>query len=164
MVEHWWIPLAALVVVTLLMWPWFPLWFRRRKNRFSQARRDFHRHREWLEAKFLQLGMASTKVDAPRWTDCEFDDDVTYVRNRTTGELSAFVAVTVEIEDPDGRSPGLAESIGNLRAATAVFRFNHGRWETDGRALFNLSPAEAIRFYHRELEMLGQEVVTPRFL
>ena len=30
----------------------------------------------------------------------------------------------------------------NLRAATAVFRFDRNHWETDGRAIFNLSPAE----------------------
>ena len=44
------------------------------------------------------------------------------------------------------------EAVGNLRAATAVFRHQAGQWMTDGRAIFNLNPTEAIRHFHHELE------------
>ena len=32
-------------------------------------------------------------------------------------------------------------NVGNLRAATAVFRFDEGKWQTDGRAIFKMGPA-----------------------
>ena len=49
------------------------------------------------------------------------------------------------------------EAVGNLRAATAVFRVERGIWATDGRALFNLNPTEAIAYYQDNLELVGQE-------
>ncbi|MFH1268321.1 MAG: hypothetical protein ABIK89_21585 [Planctomycetota bacterium] len=149
------------VVISLLVGAalvWRPFRAARREARFAVACRDFHRQRERLEAKFVQLGTIGPKPDAPRWTDCQFDDDVAYARNRSSGELSAFVAVSIEMEDIGQRSFGSSDAVGNLRAATAVFRFNGKHWETEGRAIFNLTPTEAIHFYHRDLVMVGQEV------
>jgi hypothetical protein len=153
---------ATVLSLAAFLWKWIPMRNVRRVARFAEARRDFHRQRERLEAKFVQLGMVSGRSDVPRWSDCDFDDDVAYARNRSTGELSAFVAVTIEMEDSDRCVSSSSGAVSNLRVATAVFRFDHDHWETDGRAIFNLNPTEAIRFYHRDLELLGQEVIQPR--
>ena len=153
-----WVVFSALALFAAgagLAWGFRALW---QRSRFAQARRDFHRQRERLEAKFVQLGLLNTKSHSPRWTDCEFDDDVAYARSRSTGELCAFVAVTIEMEGFGGTLSRAGDAIGNLRAATAVFRFDGHHWETDGRAIFNLSPTEAIHFYQRDLEMVGQEL------
>ena len=94
----------------------------------------------------------------PRWTDCDFDDAVAYVRNAPPASFSAFVAVTVAMESlSDPLTHSASDLIGNLRAGTAVFRFDRDHWETDGRAILNLSPNEAIRFYQHDLEVVGQE-------
>ena len=87
--------LAAVLFVIGVALIWRPIMTAWREARFAEARRDFHRQRERLEAKFVQLGLLGHRPDGPRWNDCDFDDDVAYVRNRTTGELSAFVAVTI---------------------------------------------------------------------
>jgi len=137
---------------------WRPFSIARRRARFADACRDFHHQRERLEAKFVQLGATGGKAEGPRWSDCFFDDDVAYARSRSTGELSAFVAVTIEMDEFDRRSSGAPDAVGNLRSATAVFRFDGSHWETDGRAIFNLTPTEAIHFYQRDLEMVGQEL------
>ena len=160
-VQYWWVGLGAVPPAAFLLWRWWRLRKGLRGVRFAVARRQFHLQRERLEVKFVQLGTTAAKPDAPRWTDCDFDDDVAYARNRSTGELTAFVAVTIAMEDT-GRSSGGKDAVGNLRAATAVFRFDRGHWETEGRAIFNLTPAEAIRFYYRDLEPLGQEVAGRR--
>ena len=131
------------------------------ESRLSQAKRNFHRQRERLEAKFIQLASTQAKPDSPRWADCEFDDAVAYVRHRSTGELSAFVAVTVALQGVhDAAAVSTADLIGNLRAGTAVFRFDRDHWETDGRAILNLSPSEAIRFYQDNLEVVAQELTS----
>jgi hypothetical protein len=153
---YWWLggSLAILAVVVLLLW-----WSMRatvRRVRLTDARRNFHLQRERLEIKFIQLAQAATKPGAPRWSDCEFENDVAYVRNRSTGELAAFVAVTIALEDADDLA--LSSAIENLRSGTAVFRFDRDRWETDGVALLNLTPTEAIRFYRDNLEIVAQEV------
>ena len=81
-----------------------------------------------------------------------------YVRNRATGELAAFVAVTIGSEGAELGLSGDAEAVGNLRAGTAIFRFDRDHWETDGKALLNLSPTEAVRLYQNHLEMVEQEL------
>ncbi|MHC4403893.1 MAG: hypothetical protein ACYTG0_29905 [Planctomycetota bacterium] len=137
---------------------WRPVRAAWRESRFIEACRDFHYQRERLETKFVQLGTLRAKPAAPRWSDCDFDDGVAYARNRSTGELSAFVAVTIEVSSDTPDMPhGIPGDVGNLRSATAVFRFTGSHWDTDGRAIFNLSPAEAIHYYRRDLEMIGHE-------
>jgi hypothetical protein len=54
------------------------------------------------------------------------------------------------------------EAVGNLRAASAVFRSQRGVWQTDGRALFNLNPSEAVAFYQDNLELVAHEAAMHR--
>lgn len=157
MAEPWWIVAAAVVVFLAAgMLVWWPMRASSRETRFADARRDFHFQRERLEIRFIQLAQAQAKDSAPQWMDCEFDDDVCYVRNRYTGELSAFVGARVFFSGIDDTvEPG---QICGIREVTTVFRFDGQQWLTDGRAIFNLTPAEAVRFYERDLEMIGQEL------
>jgi hypothetical protein len=158
MLQVWWVPVGVAVLVLLAAYFWQPRWKASRVARLSQAKRRFHAQRERLEAKFIQLAAAQGKPEAHRWLDCTFADDVAYVRNRSTGELSAFVAMTIAAEEFDSSSRGSADVVGNLQAGTAVFRFDRDHWETDGRAILNLSPGEAIRYYHADLEIVGEEL------
>lgn len=157
MIGFWWIVLAGTILLAIGVWAYFPVRAAWERMRLAEARRNFHRQRERLEARFVQLGMSPSRPEAARWTDCEFEDEVAYARNRTTGELSAFVGVTIEMEDVGRHPPAGGDAVSNLRAATAVFRFDGKQWETDGRAIFNLTPTEAIRHYHRDLELVVQE-------
>jgi hypothetical protein len=158
--DAWWVPtlIAALVFVVFAALAWRPLRSKLREHQLRRARRDFHRHREHLEARFLRLAAESGKPRGLEWVRCDFDDDVTYVRNRRSGEISAFVGVTIGFEAVEGGGMEDVEAVGNLRAATAVFRVERGSWATDGRALFNLNPAEAIAYYQDNLELVGQEL------
>jgi hypothetical protein len=154
----WWIPVACAVVAVLVMLLWRPCRAATREARFTHARREFHKQREWLEVKFISLAPSRGRPEAPRWSNCEFDDAVSYVRHRTTGELSAFVAVTVALEGIGSVAASASDLMSNLQAGTAVFRFEKNHWMTDGRVILNLSPNEAIRFYQSDLEMIGQEM------
>ena len=51
-----------------------------------------------------------------------------------------------------GGRRGISASGFRRRAATAVFRLKDSQWETDGRALFNLSPTQAIEHFQHELD------------
>ena len=154
----WWVVIAtvgSLAITGYIFWPGRKV---SRRHRFAQAQRSFHTQREGLEAKFIRLAASRAKPDAPRWADCNFADDVAYVRSRSTGELSALVAVTIATDDLDHASRSSADMIGNLLAGTAVFRFDGQHWATDGQAILNLSPGEAIQHYHDDLEMVGEEL------
>ena len=135
---------------------WRPIRAARRDAMFARAGQQFHLQRERLEAKFLQLAAASGKPRGLRWADCEFEDSVEYARNRSTGELSAFVGVTIAFEAIEGGGMEDVEAVGNLRAATAVFQYERGNWVTQGRAMFNLNPTQAIAFYQGLVEPMGE--------
>jgi hypothetical protein len=154
---YWWALSAIVVLAAFAAWMWFSLRRVMPQSRVTEARRAFHRQRERLEAKFVRIGSSPAKPDTPRWADCEFEDDVTFAKNRATGELTALVGVTIEIEDLADWASRSGDAVGHLRAATAVFRFQRDHWETDGRAIFNLTPAEALRRYQRDLEVVGLE-------
>lgn len=156
----WWVPAIAALVAAMIVGAlaWRPIQARRRENQLNRARRDFHHQRERLEAKFLTLASSSGKPRGLEWVRCDFEDDVIYARHRQSGELSAFVGVTIGFEAIAGGGMEDVEAVGNARAATAVFRVERGQWATDGRALFNLSPSEAVAFYQDNLEFVAQEL------
>ena len=110
----------------------------------------------------MRLAGQSGKPRGLEWVHCDFDDDVIYARHRQSGELSAYVSVTIGFEAIDGGGMEEVEAVSNLRAATAVFRVEKGVWATDGRALFNLNPSEAIAYYQENLEQVGQELAQHR--
>lgn len=155
----WWVVamVASILVAAVVALAWRPVRAKIREHELARAQRDFHRQREHLEARFLRLAGSSGKPRGLEWVRCDFDDDVIYVRHRQSGELSAFVSVTIGFEAIEGGGMEEVEAVGNLRAATAVFRVEHGNWATDGRALFNLNPTEAIAYYQDNLELVGQE-------
>jgi len=155
----WWISLAVGATSVILLLYWRSGRVAALETRFAQARRSFHIQRERLEAKFVQLAAARARPNGPQWNESDFDDDVAYVRNRKSGELLAFGGLTVPVDQfEDAATAAISDLIGNLRSGTAIFRFDGKRWDTDGRAILNLSPHEAIRFYRNDLEMIDQEL------
>jgi hypothetical protein len=141
---------------------WRPVRAHLRAKELARLRRNFHRQREYLEARFLTIAADSGKPRGLEWVRCDFEDDVIYARNRQSGELTAFVGVTIGFEAVEGGGMEDVAAVGNLRAATAVFRVERGNWATDGRALFNLNPAEAVAYYQENLELVGQELAHHR--
>ncbi|MBN2578280.1 MAG: hypothetical protein JXB10_04745 [Pirellulales bacterium] len=149
--------ICAVILLGALFFYWRPDRAATRQVRFAKARHDFHARREWLEAKFIQLAAARSKSRSPRWDDCTFADDVTYVRHRSTGQISALVEISIAAEDPEDIFPTGGDAVGNLQLGTAVFRLDRDRWVTDGRAILNFSPAETLRQFQRDYQFLGEE-------
>lgn len=118
----------------------------------TRARKAFRRRREHLEAKFFDLAAASGKPRGLRWVNCEFDDQIAYARDRQTGDLIAFVGVAISFEAIAGGPMEDVAAVGEVRAATAVFQYADENWRTDGRAIFNLNPAEALDRFQSSLE------------
>lgn len=135
---------------------------KRRHAELARAKKGFHLQRERLEARFVQLAGASGKPRGLRWVNCEFDDDVTYARERLSGQLRALVGVTISFEAIEGGGMEEVEAVGNLRAATAVFSADKDCWTTEGRALFNLNPDEAIDYFGADLVRIGPETMVAR--
>jgi hypothetical protein len=155
--------IAAAAVLVALFLAWRLVRARQREAQLARARQNFHHQREHLEAKFYQIASNSGKPRGLEWVGVDFEDSVVYARDRNSGQLSAFVGVTIRFAAIAGGAMEGVEAVGNLRAATSVFRFEgshwskKGRWCTDGRAIFNLNPAEAVQFYQANLELVCQD-------
>jgi hypothetical protein len=132
-------------------------WLRERRPKrvnLERARKLFHLRREWLEAKFFTLAAGSGKPRGLEWADCDFEDAVSFARDRHTGRLRALVGVTVRFRAIEGGGMEDNPNVGNLRAASAIFLLDGEDWSTDGRVLFNLNPLQAIEHFRQELEVV----------
>ena len=150
---EWWMAVPGVVAVCLaamaVAW-WF---WRRNPQEDEQAVRDsFRRVREWLEAEFFTLAAQSGSPRGLAWVDCDFADPVAFARDRRSGELRAFVAVSIRFEAVEGGGMEDNPNVSNVRSATAVFLHRRGTWITEGRAIMNLNPHQAIDRFGTELE------------
>ena len=159
----WWLAAGTGLLLLAAGIPAFIWWKRNQQaNLFEFAQREFRLKREHLEAKFFDIAANSGKPRGLQWIGCDFENDIAYARDRETGELTALVGITIRFAAIEGGGMEEVEAVGNLRAATAVFQFRDRQWRSDGRAIFNLNPAEAIRHFKSSLEgVLGDQADPP---
>ena len=155
-----WSTMAVLGIVGTFA---FGVWLtgRLRERRLLWARADFHRRREYLEAKFFELASSSGRPRGLDWVGIDFENEVTYARDRKTGDLAAFVGVTIKFAATPGGGMEDVEAVDNLRAATSVFLLHRGKWRTEGRTIFNLNPVEAIQRFDQSLERVPAPIKRP---
>ena len=139
-----------------------PLRLARVAEKLARAQRDFHRQREFLEARFIERAAASGKPRGLRWSDVDFDDDVIYARDRRTRRLKALVAIEVCFEAVEGGGMEEVEAVSNVRAATAEFLHDGTRWTTEGKVYFNLVPAATVKYLATDLELVAEEHAADR--
>jgi len=159
---EWFVAGGVVLLLALAVpgWIWWTRW--RQIAKLEDTQRQFRLKREYLEAKFFELAAGSGKPRGLEWVACDFDNQVAYARDRQSGELTALVGITIRFAAIEGGDMEEVEAVGNLRAATAVFQHREGKWHSDGRAIFNLNPAEAIRHFHSSLEgVMGDQTDPP---
>ena len=142
------------IVLVVIVFTWFVSRFIR-QSRLKQGCHAFGEQREQLEKDFL--GFAG-RTGIPRgliWVRCDFETEVCFVRERTTGQLQSLVPVTIAFEAEVGGGMEEVEAVGNLRAATAVFLYDGDAWSTEGRVVFNLNPQQTVERHQESLEIVG---------
>lgn len=133
-------------------------WVRRGLGRSRRAERERRQATEafatdtGLGERFRAAAEATGKPRGLNWHRCELSEDPPILaRDTATGELMALAGVTIAFEaTPDGGMEEV-EAVSDLRDATAVFAWRGSRWETDGRTVFNLRPAETLERYRDSL-------------
>ena len=114
------------------------------KREVRRAIESFRRQRETLEAKFFELASSLGKPRGLRWVRCDWQKEVALARDVRTGLLTAFVSVEIAFEAIEGGDMEDVEAVGTIRDASAVFHCQAGQWGTGGKALFNMSPGDAV--------------------
>lgn len=125
-----------------------------RATSIERARKLFHLQRERLEFRFVNLAAQMFRPRGLELVDCDFEDEVSFARDRHNGKLRAYVAVTIRFHAIEGGRMEGNRNVDNLKAGSAEFRLISSDWGTDGRVVFNLNPVEAIRHYRQELELV----------
>ena len=145
----------GLGVLLAVLWKPLRKWRRQREARL--ATRVFRLQREHLEAKFFDLAGARGIPRGLRWLDCDWQNDVTFARDLSSGLLTAFVAVNIRFEALEGGDMEDVEAVSTIREAAAVFHFQKGRWGTGGRPLFNMNPRDAVERLQGQFEPVSIE-------
>jgi hypothetical protein len=120
----------------------------------ESARARFAAEREHLKAQFFAAAAASGKPRGLRWKECQWNELIEWVRDKQSGQIHALVGVTISFEAIEGGDMEGVEAVGNLRNASAVFFLQGGLWQTAGRAVFNLNPAEAVEHFKGSYERI----------
>ncbi|MEX0704584.1 MAG: hypothetical protein WD069_20965 [Planctomycetales bacterium] len=142
--------MAIFACLTTVLWN--PVRRRVQTAHNRRAVQSFRLQREKLEAKFFDIASAIGKPRGLRWLDCDWQHAVTFGRDRETGLLTAFVAVNISFEAIEGGDMEDVAAVSTVRDAAALFHYRNGTWGTGGRALFNMSPGEALAKLENQYE------------
>lgn len=148
---HYLLPIAGL---TLSFGTWW-LFRLGREVQTARARESFRLQAERLEGVVLKAAAATGKPRGLRWISCRFTDDYTLVREKATRRLAALIPVTVQFDPVPGGDMEGVEAATEPRQATAVMHFRRGAWVSDGRTLFNMTPADALRLHAKEYSLVA---------
>lgn len=140
---------TALILALLAGWL---VWGRSSRVSIPHARQEFGRQFMQLQALFFQAASRSGKPRGLIWKSCEFGEAIELARDKNSKELLALVPVTIAFEAVAGSDMEGLPAVGNLRSATAVFAFRGGAWTTNGRAAFNMGPAETLNHFRNQYE------------
>jgi hypothetical protein len=117
-----------------------------------EARQMFEHCSKQLQSTFFQTAAAGGKPRGLTWKTCEFGREFELARDKDSGEFLALLPVTIAFEAIPGSDMEGVAAVGNLRLATAIFVLRKGEWTTNGRAVFNMSPAETLKHFHHQYE------------
>lgn len=131
--------LAAGAVVLV----WFAWRRRQYASRLQAALASFPLQAD-LGGLFLRAANQTGKPRGLRWTSCELQGEPLFATDHTTGEIYGLTGATIGFEAIPGGDMEEVEAVSDIRYVTAVFVYRDGAWRTDGRAIFNLEPAQAV--------------------
>ncbi|MBW3595929.1 MAG: hypothetical protein KY475_01490 [Planctomycetes bacterium] len=123
------------------------MFFKKSAQRVAGAKQEFREDRGPLEEQFLHAAAETGRPRGLRWVQCDFHGEPEFAHDPASNTLQALLGVSIGFEAIEGGGMEDVEAVGNIRAATAVFRYDEDRWTTDGRAVFNLDPQETIAHF-----------------
>lgn len=97
-----------------------------------------------LTQVFLAAANATGKPRGLRWISCELVGQPLFATDHSTGEIYGLSGATIGFEAIPGGDMEEVEAVGDIRYVTAIFVYRNNKWQSDGRAIFNLEPAQAL--------------------
>lgn len=142
------VPVAGLFVLWGMWW----LFRMGREVQAERARELFRLQRERLPEVFLKAAASTGKPRGLRWIGCTFEGDFILLREKATRRLALLIPAILQFEPlADGDMIDVPAAT-QPRPATVVFHFRQGEWCSDGRALFNVQPEQALTLFAKEYD------------
>ena len=104
---------------------------------------QFEENRTALQQQFYVKASTAGTPRGLTWLRCEWLPTRALLRDRTTGGICLLAGVNVSFEAIEGGDMEDVTAVSMVRDASAVFQLTPSGWQTSGRALFNMNPAEA---------------------
>ena len=130
------------VAVVLAIW-----WRDRRRTRHHalyQLAIEAFPQQAGLTQVFLAAANATGKPRGLRWISCELVGQPLFATDHSTGEIYGLSGATIGFAAIPGGDMEEVEAVGDIRYVTAIFVYRNNKWQSDGRAIFNLEPAQAL--------------------
>lgn len=157
---EWW-KLASLgggaLLLGLAAWWWPALRARLRGWRREELFSRFLGQREMLQAEFLRAGAALGLPRGLCWKGAEWLPGAWLARDRQSGLYLMLLPAELRFEALEGGDMEDLPAVAQAKQATAVFFFAQGRWQTQGKTVFNLGPEEVLRHFAAQYEPMGAE-------
>lgn len=103
--------------------------------------------------RFLEAARGRGKPRGLTWTAVEPTGEVVFGTERRSGRRVGLAGVRVRFEPVAGGEMEEVAAAYEGRDATALFWFDGKTWGSDGRVLFNLTPAEAAGRLSEEVDI-----------
>jgi hypothetical protein len=111
---------------------------------YQRAIDEFPQQAADLSDVFLTAANATGKPRGLIWKSCELQGDPLFATDLTTGEIYGLSGATIGFAAIPGGDMEEVEAVGDIRYVTAVFVYRENNWQSDGRAIFNLEPVQAL--------------------
>jgi hypothetical protein len=147
--------LLGLASAIILAFVWLSWRHRQSEIRFQNAVTSFPQQ-SGLGEQFLKAANATGKPRGLRWVSCELQGAPIFTTGRNAGEVYGLSGATIGFEAIPGGDMEEVEAVDDIRYVTAVFVYRGGSWQTDGRAIFNLEPAQAIERLSETTQFIGR--------
>jgi hypothetical protein len=136
--------LAAIAIAWVLAY-----WWRTRRRAlhhalYQRAIDEFPSQAAGLSQIFLDAANATGKPRGLRWMSCELQGEPVFATDHATGEIYGLSGASIGFEAIPGGDMEDVEAVGDIRYVSAVFVYRNQKWQSDGRAIFNLEPAQAL--------------------
>lgn len=125
-----------------------------RRGRFRRARELFHWEREKLETRLVKQIAVPVIAGEMEWLDCEFADEVLFLRDRTSGRFVAMVLVTLGVAEDWSTHPEEATH----RCGVAIFRYDGRHWSGDPKVYMDLTPNDVLRELGGKMELVCRDI------
>lgn len=132
------------IAVAIALAIWWRASRRARHHALYQRAIETFPQQSGLAEMFLAAANATGKPRGLRWKSCELVGQPLFATDHATGEIYGLSGATIGFEAIPGGDMEEVEAVGDIRYVTAIFVYSHNQWQSDGRAIFNLEPAQAL--------------------